>query len=75
MSICSLVIFTKPENLDAVAQRASDMESVEVHARSDDGKLVVTVDHPDRGVCSETIMELARLDGVINTSLVYEYYE
>ncbi len=75
MSICSLVVFTKPQNLAPVEQALEALDGVEIHATDPKGRVVVTVDQPDRTICSETIMGLANIDGVINTALVYEYVE
>ena len=75
MTICSLVVYSKPENTASVENSLTDMDGVEVHVSDASGKLVVTVDHTDRTRCSETIMGLSAVPGVINTALVYEYHE
>ena len=75
MSICSLVVHTKPENINIVSERLSALDGVEIHAASEQGKLVVTVDHPDRQVCSDNIMAMQNLTGVLSASLVYEHFE
>jgi len=75
MTICSLVVYSKPENTPSVEAAVAGMEAVEIHATDPAGKLVVTVDHPDRSFCSEQIMKFHSVPGVINTALVYEYTE
>ena len=75
MSIYSLVVHTRPENVESVKQELIDIDGVEVHATNDKGKLVVTLDHPDRTYCSDTIMNFHNISGVLNSSLVYEYFE
>ncbi len=75
MSICSLVVYTRPENVDSVGDSLALLEGVEVHARGENGKLVVTIDHPERRFCSDTMMHMSTMDGVINTALIYEYFE
>ena len=75
MSIYSVVIHTKPENLDSVSTELEKIKGVEVHGSNDKGKLVVTLDHPDRGYCSETLMGFHNISGVLNSSLIYEYFE
>ncbi len=48
---------------------------VEVHAQSDDGRIVVVVeDTPDR-FASETIMDLHQIPGVISLTLTYHHFE
>ncbi len=75
MTICSLVVYAKPEKAPVVEGAIAALDGVDVHAATNEGKLVVLLDHPDRTYCSETIMDLNNIDGVLSTSLVYEYYE
>lgn len=75
MSICSLVVHAKPEKMESVTRALEALEGVEVHAQSEQGKLVVSIDHPEREVCSRSMMEMHSVPGVINASLIYEYFE
>lgn len=75
MSICSLVVQARPENLKAVSDNLSTMEGVEIHASSEAGKLVVTIDHHERELCSQTMMDMQNIPGVLSSSLIYEYFE
>jgi len=75
MSIYSVVIHTKPENINPVSSALENIKGVELHAASDLGKLIVTLDHPDRAYCSDTLMGFHNIPGVINSSLIYEYFE
>ncbi len=75
MTICSLVVYARPEKAPVVEEAISMLEGTEVHAATKEGKLIVSIDHPDRTYCSETIMGLNNIDGVVSTSLVYEYFE
>ncbi len=75
MSICSLIVHSRPENLDPVQQSLDEMEGVEVRARDELGKLVVLIDHPERQVVADIMMSMNQIDGVLNTSLIYEYFE
>ncbi|MEA3291478.1 MAG: chaperone NapD [Pseudomonadota bacterium] len=75
MGICSMVVHTKPENIQSVSQALTALEGVEVHAQSKEGKLVVSIDHPEPEVCSRSMMEMQNIPGVVNASLIYEYFE
>ncbi len=75
MSIYSVVIHTKPENISSVSAEIEKLKGVELHATSEKGKLVVTVDHHDRAYCSDTLMGFHNIPGVLNSSLVFEYFE
>lgn len=75
MSIYSVVVHTRPENIESVSVDLQAMEGVEVHAADERGKLVVSLDHPDRSYCSDTLMSFHNVPGVLNSSLIYEYFE
>ena len=74
MSICSVVVFTRPESTDAVSNEIATRKHCEVMAQ-DTGRIIVVIDTHDRQVMSDTIMAFHDIDGVINVSLVYEYTE
>ncbi|MCK5903414.1 MAG: chaperone NapD [Cocleimonas sp.] len=75
MTICSLVIQAIPEHLTRVSQSLVAMEGVEIHAQTDEGKMIISIDHPSRSYCGNTMTEMTRLNGVMSASLVYEYQE
>ena len=75
MTICSLVIQAKPPHLQSVRELLNSMEGVEVHAQDERGKLVVSIDHPSREYCSDAMVSMSQISGVMSTSLVFEYQE
>ncbi len=75
MTICSMVVLARPEQVDAVRHRINAQDGVEVHAVSDEGKMVVTIEHPDYAYCSERVMQMSNVDGVLSAALIYEYHE
>ncbi|MCP3867653.1 MAG: chaperone NapD [Gammaproteobacteria bacterium] len=75
MAICSLVVQVEPTRLETVTQSLESMEGVEVHARNEQGKVVVSIDHPSRDYCSDTMVNISRISGVMSSSLVFEYQE
>lgn len=70
-----MVVHSKPENLDPITISLNEMDGVEVRARDERGKLVVLLDHPERSVIADNMMAMNNIDGVLNTSLIYEYFE
>jgi len=50
MSICSIIVHSRPENLDPVELALNEMAGVEVRMRDERGKLIVLIDHPERKV-------------------------
>lgn len=75
MTICSLIVQAKPDTLQPVSKTLSDMDGVEIHATDKNGKIIVSIDHPDREYCSQAMHEINYIQGVMSTALVYEYQE
>ncbi len=73
MNICSVVVHTRPEQLDAVQDRLKEMPGVEIHGGSEEGKLIVTVEDTDTSMAADTMMAFNDVNGVLNTILVYHY--
>ena len=74
MSICSLVVYTSPERMEAVKADIAGREGCEVPA-AENGRIIVVIDSPSRDVMSRTIMDLNNIPGVANVAFVYEYFE
>jgi nitrate reductase NapD len=72
-NICGVLVHTRPGNVADVQARLADLPGVEVHAATEEGRVVVTVeDTPDR-LALDTINDIFQTEGVINASLVYQY--
>lgn len=75
MNICSVVVYTRPENAQSVRALIEQLEGTEVHGGMDEGKLIVTVEHADDSVMADTIRGFANVEGVLSTSMIYHHYE
>ncbi len=75
MSISSLVVQTRPGAAEGVRDEITNYPGVEVHAETDDGRLVVTVDRPLDQEAAEIFDKFQRLEGVLSASLVFNYFE
>lgn len=75
MPICSLVIQAKPQLLSSVSASLNAMQGVEIHVQGETGKMVVSIDHPSREYCSDAMTKMSLIDGVMSSSLVFEYQE
>ncbi|WP_425073318.1 chaperone NapD [Sagittula sp. S175] len=75
MNICGcLVHVAQPALTDARATMTAT-PGVEIHAATEDGRLVVTVEDTETARASETIMGLHQIPGVISLSLTYHHFE
>jgi nitrate reductase NapD len=72
MTICSLVVQTRPENVSEVSATLKKIDGVEIHVEDERGKLVICIDHPSREHCSKVMTDITGFKGVMSTSLIYE---
>ncbi len=75
MNIAGVVVHARPGAAEAVAQRMTGIAGVEVHARTADHRLIVTVEEAGGGLVADTLVELDRLDGVLSVAMVYQHCE
>ena len=75
MSISGLVLHVLPECVHSVSSEITGFPGVEVHAETDDGKLVVTIDCEKDSEATDTFVKFRDIDGVLSTSLIYNYFE
>lgn len=74
-NVCGVLVMARPEKGVIVEQALNELDGVEVHARGDDGKLVVTVEGILGRETADAITQLNDIDGVVSTSLVYHEIE
>ena len=75
MSISSLVVHALPERAEEVRANLIALEGVEVHAISDEGRMVVTVDVERDNQAADTLMDIQKQDGVLSASLIYNRFD
>jgi periplasmic nitrate reductase NapD len=73
--ITSLVVHARPESLDAVARAIASFEGAEIQARSEQGKLVVTVESGNEETVTGCLARIGLLEGVLAATLVYHHCE
>jgi nitrate reductase NapD len=75
MNICGCLVHVAPGALAAARPMIEAMNGVEIHAGTDDGRLVVVVEDTDEAYASATIMALHQIPGVISLTLNYHHFE
>lgn len=73
--VCGVFVQARPDKLDAVAAGLASLPGVEVHQRTDDGRLVVTAEDTPETTAGEVMHRFYDVDGVISASLVYHYHD
>ena len=72
--LSSLLVHTRPETLGDVAKRLEG-EGCEVHARSREGKLVVTLEADGQGALNDALTRIQLLPGVLAATLVFHHVD
>lgn len=75
MNICGCLVHVNRDLVDAARENMEQIHGVEVHAQTEDGRLVVVVEDTDQALASETIMALHQIPGVITLTLNYHHFE
>jgi periplasmic nitrate reductase NapD len=73
--ISSFVVHAYPQALDAVAAAIAAMPGAELHARSPEGKLVVTLESASESAIVGCLERIGSLQGVLAATLVYHHWE
>ena len=75
MNICGCLVHVAQDALPKARTQMEALDGVEVHAQSDDGRLVVVVEDTDTAFASEIIMSLHQIRGVISLTINYHHFE
>ena len=72
--IVELAATRAPALIITVDNGISSLDGVEIHATTDDGKLVVTIEN-DAGPMIDTMNSFHEIDGVLSASLIYHHFD
>lgn len=75
MNISSIVVHARPGFATLVRQRLQQLEGVEIHGASPEGKFVVTIETSSDGGTVDTFERVSALDDVLSTALVFHQFE
>jgi len=75
LNISSAIIHAKPGTCGTVEGLLAGLPGVEVHAASEEGKIVVTIESDDDHGTSGTFDFISQMDGVLSASMVYHQHE
>ncbi|WP_165602671.1 chaperone NapD [Candidatus Terasakiella magnetica] len=74
-NVCGLIAHVAKGRIDEVCAALNELEGVDVHTQTEDGRLVITIEDTEDCLASEMITTVDRTSGVINSSLVYHQFE
>ena len=72
-NICGVVIHAAASKKESIENILTQTEGVEVHASTEQGKLVVTVESEDNFYVADTIDSFKDIDGVLTASMIYHF--
>lgn len=72
-NICGVMIHAASDKLQQIENTLNRTQGVEVHARSGQGKLVVTVESEDNFYVADTLSSFKDIDGVLSASMIYQF--
>jgi periplasmic nitrate reductase NapD len=75
MNISSVIVIPHPERIELVRQSLQTLESVELHAVSPEGKMIVTLETEGDRETTELYEKISLLDGVMSASMVFHQKE
>ena len=75
MNISGVLVHAYPQKAASVTRKLKSMDGFEVHANTDEGKIVVTIEKPDDSSIADAMLELQDIPGVLNASMVYHQFE
>jgi nitrate reductase NapD len=75
MNISSIIVYAKPIDLSSVRGNLEQIPGVEIHAVTDDGKLVVTIETETDGETASTFDRINVMDGVMSAAMVFHQFE
>ena len=70
-----MVVHARAEHLARVREDIEQLPGAEVHAQSDNGKLVVVLETERQGYITDIIDKINSMEQVLNTALVYHQIE
>ena len=75
MNISSLLVSARAERVMQVQNSLLTYAGVEVHAATDDGRMIVTIEAESDRAVADMFEKINRQPGVLSVSMVYHHYE
>jgi len=73
MNICGVLVHARSGEQEQVKKRLEQQSGVEVHALTEEGRLVVTVEDESHKVTADGVLGLQDVEGVLSAAMIYQY--
>ena len=75
INICGVLVHARPDRITDVKTSLLAFAGLEIHETTGDGRLVITIDLPERYQMIDTINQLNNVEGVLSAAMVYQHSE
>ncbi|MDY0105681.1 MAG: chaperone NapD [Giesbergeria sp.] len=75
MNISSAIVYARSEREPALREQLLQVPGVEVHAATEDGKVIVTIEAENDRAAIDTYEAIGRIDGVLNVAMIFQQTE
>lgn len=75
MNISSAIVYSHPKQEAKLRAQLATLPGVEVHASTDDGKLVISIEADNAAAAADTYQAIERAPGVLSMALVFQQTE
>jgi len=75
MDIAGVLVHAKSGLQDQVETTLQGMPGVEVHAKTDDDRLIVTIEDLADTAVADSLINLYKVEGVLSAAMIYQHCE
>lgn len=75
MNISSAIVYAKSEHDQALRTQLSQVPGVEVHASTDDGKMIITIETESDRTAVAIYEDIERMEGVLSIAMIFQQTE
>ena len=75
LNISSAIVYAQLDQSLPLRMRLSEVEGVQVHAVTEDGKLVVTIESANDRSAVDTYESIERMEGVLSIAMIFQQTE
>ncbi len=75
MNISSAIVYAKPLHETALRAQLTALPGVEIHANTEDGRLIVTLECDDDEQSIDLYKTIEHLPGVLSVAMIYQQTE
>lgn len=73
MNISGVLVNAKPDKIGIVKEQFAEIIGVEIHAVTEDGRLVITIECDDDKTMADIVIKLNNCEGVLSAVMTYQY--